>query len=251
MRKPPDREDQERLIDRSDNVIRLVNDAGQSRLVVLIQGDDAPVSPEQRELEEADIATDLVRRVRAGDAGAETALVQRYGDRLRHVLQRQMTQYPHDVDDIVQEALTTAILRLRDEGIDDPARLGGFIYGVARNLRLARFREHSRHDGDVDPEVIARIADDQVSPDGIAADGETSRVVRQLLAELGTNRGRERDREVLLRLYLDQQSREEVCEALDIEPDHLRRVVHRAKQRLKALLIESIDRGALGQLSDE
>jgi RNA polymerase sigma-70 factor (ECF subfamily) len=212
---------------------------------------DARMDAEQREVEEAELASTLVQRIRQGDSSAETELVERYGERLRYVLYRQMSQYPHDVDDVVQEALTATLIRLRQDGIDDPARLGGFIYGIAKNLRLARIRDHARHDGDTDPEVISHIPTEEIRPDQIVAGRETTRIVRQLLAELGNSRGRERDREVLLRLYIRQESREEVCEALDIDPDHLRRVIHRAKQRLKILLVESIDREALGQVSHD
>jgi len=238
-------------MDRAGIVIRLVTSDYRSSLVTFAHETVARMDARERELEEADFAIQLVRRISEGDRAAEAELVQRYGDRLRYVLERQMAQYPHDVDDVVQEALTAAILRLRAEGIDDPARLGGFIYGIAKNLRLARLRDHVRHDSDALPEILANIPDDRTRPDRLLAGSETTRIVRQLLAELGNSRGSGRDREVLLRLYVRQQGREEVCDALGIDPDHLRRVVHRAKQRLKALLIESVSRDALGKVADE
>jgi len=200
----------------------------------------------QGDLEEAMVAADLTGRIRAGDPAAENELVQRYGERLRYVLQRQMSAFPHDVDDVIQESLLAAIERLRNEGLDEPARLGGFIYGIARNLRLAKLREHTRHDGDAHPDIVVRIADGGSGPEEVVAGRETTRVVRRLLAELGSTRGRERDREVLVRLYVHQQSREQVCEALDINPEHLRRVLHRAKQRLRVLLVETIEPDSLG-----
>lgn len=230
---------------------RLVMQGIRSTLVAWDGEAGARMDAEQRELEEAEIATGLVRRIKQGDAAAENALVRRYGDRLRYVLSRQMAQYPHDVDDVVQEALTAALLRLRDQSIEDPARLGGFIYGIAKNLRLARLRDHARHDGHANPDILPSIPDDQVRPDQLIAGSETTRIVRQLLAELGSSKGRERDREVLVRLYIRQENREEICAALDIEADHLRRVLHRAKQRLKSLLTDSMSPDALGMVSDD
>ncbi len=194
----------------------------------------------QDDLEEAVVAADLVGRIRGGDPAAEHDLVRRYGERLRYVLQRQMAAYPQDVDDVIQETLTITIERLRGEGIQDAARLGGFIYGIAKNMRSTKLREHVRHDGDVDPDVIGELPDDQIAPDRIVAGGETVQLVRRLLAELGNARGRERDREVLIRLYIRQQSREEICNALGIAPEHLRRVTHRAKRRLKLLLLDAV-----------
>lgn len=239
-----------RRADGLDLVSRLVKTGRWSRLETFDGEADARMGAEGHEPDEAEIATGLVRRIREGDTAAETELVQRYEERLRYVLVRQMAAYPHDVDDVVQEALTTTVIRLRDTGIDDPARLGGFIFGIAKNLRSARIRDHVRHDGDADPEVISRIPGDEITPDQVLASSETTQIIRQLLAELGNRTGTERDREVLIRLYIRQESREAVCEALDINPEHLRRVVHRAKQRLKLLLVESMNRNALGRMSD-
>lgn len=252
MTKTADSTDTQRKapIDQADNVIRLVN-AGQGSLKVFMRLVDERMESKQRELEEFEIATDLVNRIGVGDPAAETELVQRYEERLRYVMLRQMAHYPHDVDDVVQSALSTAILRLREQGIADPARLGGFIYGIAKNLRRATLRDHGRHEGNEDPDLITRLPDDQPGPEHVAAGQETTRIVRQLLAELGQSVGRERDREVLIRLYVYQQSRDEICEDLDIPKDHLRRVVHRAKRRLKVLLLESEQLEALGLKTDD
>lgn len=243
--------ERERVIEASDNVIRLVNDSEKRSLMIFVREANARMDPQQRELEETEVAVDLVHRIREGDPSAKGELIERYGKRLRYVLQRQMAQHLHDVDDVVQESLTAALLRLRNRGIDDPARLGGFIYGIAKNVRLARIREHARHDGDADPEVLSDVPDEQTRPHQVIASDETTRIVRQLLAELGSTRGTERDREVLLRLYVQQQSKDEICKALDIAPDHLRRVVHRAKQRLKALLIESQQLDVVGHTPND
>jgi len=234
------------LLDRAPNVIRLVNRLHRSSLDTSPHKTPPRMDTHQGDLEEAVVAADLTGRIRAGDPAAENELVQRYGERLRYVLRRQMSAFPHDVDDVIQESLLAAIERLRNGGLEEPARLGGFIYGIARNLRLAKLREHARHDGSVDPDLISTIPDGRQSPDGLQSSAETTRIVRRLLTELGAHRGRERDREVLFRLFLRQQRREEVCEALGISPEHLRRVVHRAKRRLKALIAESLEQNHLG-----
>jgi len=205
---------------------------------------------QQGEPDESEIATDLVRRIAAGDYSAETEFVRRYQPRLRYVLLRQMAQHPHDVDDLVQSALTAALIRLRDQSIDDPARLGGFIYGIAKNLRFALLRDRARHDGNADPEILDHLPDEQPGPDQLIAGSETTQIVRRLLAEFSQTKGRERDAEVLVRLYITQQDRQEICQELGIAPDHLRRVVHRAKQRLKSLLLEAEQRDQLALTAD-
>ena len=234
--------EQDALIDQADNVIRLVNDSRCS-LGKFSHRADERMDATQRELEEAEVASDLVSRIHAGDSAAENELVKRYEDRLRYVMYRQMAQFPHDVDDVVQNTFTTAIVKLRQQALDDPARLGGYLYGIAKNIRLTALRDHARHDGVAGSEQLEQMVDDVPGPEHITAGEETTRIMRRLLAELGSTVGRERDREVLVRLYLEQQDKNKICEDLGIDPEHLRRVLYRAKQRLKVLLMEARQQG--------
>ena len=229
------------LIEQSGNVVRL--DSGRGNILAeCIRRTNLRVDPKQQSLQEHEVATDLVRRIRAGDPSAEAELIERYQQRVRYVLLRQMPQHRHDVDDVLHDTLIAAIVRLRERGIEDSSRLGGFIYGIAKNLRRANLRDHAKRDGEVDPELLTRLPDEtNTDPEQLAAGRETTQIVRQLLDELGKSRGRKRDREVLIRLYVKQQERQEICQELGIAPDHLRRVVHRAKQRLKALMLERRD----------
>ena len=229
------------LIEQFDNVIRL--DSGRGNILAECnRWVSSRVDPKQESLEEPEIATDLVRRIGEGDRSAESELVDRYQQRIRFVLLRQMPRHRHDVDDVLQNTLETVLMRLRKRGIDDPSRLGGFIYGIAKNLRLSNLRDHDKHDRDTDPELLATLPDKTTrDPEQLVAGNETTQMVRQLLDELGKSKGRPRDREVLIRLYINQQDRQEICRELGIAPAHLRRVVHRAKQRLKALMLERQD----------
>jgi RNA polymerase sigma-70 factor, ECF subfamily len=81
-------------------------------------------------------------------------------------------------------------------------------------------------------EEAAQVPATDVDPaEALARDGE-GQVVRRLLAELPV----ERDREILRRHYLSEESKDSVCHALGIDDAHFRRVLHRAKQRLRELL---------------
>jgi len=231
-----------------DNVIRLVSD-GRGRLSALGRTGDARVDPEQQERDESEIAAQLVARIRAGDRAAEAELIERYQPRLLYVLRRQMLQQPHDVEDVAQSALTATIVRLRAEAIEAPERLGGFIYGIARILRRENQRLAARHRSDADPEMLDRLPDGSPEPERLVAGVETTTLLRRVLAELGETSGTSRDREVLVRLYVMEQSRDEVCRSLRIAPEHLRRVVHRARQRLKGLMREA-QRPARADLAD-
>src|SRR5262245_36684726 len=89
-----------------------------------------------REPDEAGIATDLVQRIAAGDAAAETALVQRYSRGLLYLLRR-LGASPELADDLHQETFRIILERLRRRGLEEPAGLAGFLRGTARNLMTA------------------------------------------------------------------------------------------------------------------
>jgi RNA polymerase sigma-70 factor (ECF subfamily) len=182
--------------------------------------------------EEVEFATALVSRIGEGDRAAETALVRRYQDRLRHVLLNQMANRD-DVEDVLQNTFITVIVTLRERAIDDPGRLGGYIYGVAKNIRRAYVRDKAKHQHE--PELEALLRDESPGPEQQASSTETTRIVRQLTSELGE----ERDRQVLNRLYVLEQDKQVICDELGIDRAHLRRVLHRAKRRLEVLFREA------------
>ena len=81
---------------------------------------------------------ELVRRARAGDAGAFSLLVERHFPSARALAAR-LCAHRDDVDDIVQEAFLqafTGLGRLRD-----PDRFGAWLAGIVRNISRAAARQ--------------------------------------------------------------------------------------------------------------
>src|SRR5437773_9648347 len=73
---------------------------------------------------------ELVRRIRAGDIGAYTALVARYRDRLgRYALH--MIGDREDAEEALQDAFVRAYRSLAR--CDDPERFGAWLYGILVN----------------------------------------------------------------------------------------------------------------------
>jgi RNA polymerase sigma factor (sigma-70 family) len=81
---------------------------------------------------------DLVRRARAGDAGAFALLVERRFRSARALAVR-LGAHPDDVDDIVQEAFLQAFASL--ERLRDPDRFGAWLAGIVRNISRAVARQ--------------------------------------------------------------------------------------------------------------
>ncbi len=174
--------------------------------------------------------TEMIERIRAGDPRAEAELVERFSRGLTLML-RHLAGDASLADDLHQETLVLVLEKARRGDIREPERLAGFVRQVARNLLIADRRKEKRYSplGD-DPPPEPTPTGDPAQVRRLLQD-EEARQVRRLLGELRF----ERDRQLLLRFYLSDQSKEEIYSDLGIEPQRFRKVLHRARQRLREL----------------
>ena len=180
---------------------------------------------------EADFATDLVRRIAAGDEAAEAALVQRYSRGLLYLLRR-LGAPPELAEDLHQETFRIVLERLRRRGLDEPAGLAGFLHGTARNLVIAERRKTARRRTDADPEGLERVVHPEPGQLSSVLLEEEAVIVRRLIGELPTDR----DRQLLLRFYVAEEEKESICADLGLDSLHFNRVLFRARHRFKDLL---------------
>lgn len=183
------------------------------------------------EEEEAEVAADLVRRIASGDASAEGELVARYSRGLLYLLRRLA---PELADDLHQETFRIVLERLRRRELEQPEGLVGFLRGTARNLALAERRKTSRRRTEADEEELARAVHQGPGQLSAVLLDEEAENVRQLIRELPT----ERDRQLLLRFYVAEEEKESLCADLGLDGLHFNRVLFRARQRFKELLLE-------------
>ena len=183
---------------------------------------------------ESRVAADLVRRVAAGDGDAETRLYERYHRGLLFMLRR-LTGSPEQAEDLRQETFRIVFERLRGRGLDEPEGLLGFLRGTARNLALAERRKAARRPREDGREQLVEMADPAPSAADALMRAEDARRFRRLLGELRV----ERDRQLILRFYVAGDGKEEICDALDLDTSHFKRVLFRARQRFKQLVAKS------------
>lgn len=193
---------------------------------------------------EAEIATDLVRRILAGDASAEEGLVRRYSRGLLYLLRR-LGASPELADDLHQETFRIVLERLRQRGLEDPAGLAGFLRGIARNLMTAERRKTARRRTDADEEKLEQVANPSPSQLSSVLLDEEAGFVRKLIGELPADR----DRQLLLRFYVAEEEKESICTDLGLDSLHFNRVLFRARQRFKELLERFEKRPARPQAS--
>jgi RNA polymerase sigma-70 factor (ECF subfamily) len=177
---------------------------------------------------------ELSRRIREGDATAETELIRQFEPGLR-VLLRRRTGGDHGLlQDLVQETLLVVIQRLRGAGIDDPGKLAAFAALTARNLAIASLRKAERQKTDIDTDATDRNPDPAGNVAGRAADLEAALAVRALLRELP----QPRDRLMLKRFYLDDHDKALICQELDLTEAAFNQALSRARRRFRQIVEE-------------
>jgi RNA polymerase sigma-70 factor, ECF subfamily len=189
---------------------------------------------------EPEISARLVAGIRAGERSAEHEMIERYGRGLLYLLRRRCGD-PELALDLRQDTFRIALEKLRIESITDVEKLAAFLRGVALNLLTAHRRKLARRATTADSDSVEATADERRGPYDHASSSQAQEAVRALLAELRTPR----DREILTRLYLEEEDKDVICADLGIDAAHFSRVLFRAKQRFKELLAKAERRDRL------
>ncbi len=173
------------------------------------------------------VTAELVRRIQAGDRGAESEMVERYSRGVRFLL-LQLTGNTARAEDLHQETFLLAVRKVRAGELREPEKLASFLQQIARNLFIAEYRRQTQRP-QAPADAVPELPDPAPSPLISLLQRENAVIVRQVLAELEP----ERDREILFRLFVAGHSKEEICADFSLTGLHFNRVLHRARQRLK------------------
>lgn len=182
---------------------------------------DAPTSP---------VAELLVRAAR-GDRAAESDLCTRYLPAVRTFARRRLRD-SDAVAEFSQDVLLLFIEAVRRGAVDDPARVGGFILGICRNLSLDRVRQRERRTAlweQYGAEVTAATSDEPTF-----ASYETMHL-EDCISQLSL-----RARDVLRLSFAEARSHEEVAKELDISTANARVLRHRTLHALRECMSKRI-----------
>jgi RNA polymerase sigma-70 factor (ECF subfamily) len=165
-------------------------------------------------------------RLRAGDPLTERHFVA-YFSELIQIKLRARYLGAEIVDELRQETFSRVLTALRAEGgIRQPERLGAFVNSVCNNVLLEHYRG-SRRSLPLD-ETLSLPKDKVLDIEGLFATRETAEHVRIVLARLP-----DKDRRLLLAIFLEEKDKDEVCQEFGVNREYLRVLLHRAKARFR------------------
>ena len=184
-----------------------------------------PEFSSQTDLDSAISPLAIVANIRRGDRPMEAVFFQRYYAGVKRHLARYIHNTSH-AEDIAHDALLTVLLRLRNKSIEQPQFLDRFVYQTAKFSYYSWLRRPANQPGLFEP--LAEHQDPMdTEPQFLRAEQR-----RLLLVLIGTLRV-ERDREILRRAYIHDETKLATCEALALTTSHFDRIIFRARERLK------------------
>src|SRR5271154_1086148 len=158
----------------------------------------------------------LVDRVQKGDDAGMADLYRLFAKGIRFYLCRQLGA--QEIDDKIHDTFLIVVKAIRRGDLREPDRLMGFVRTVVRRQVAAHIDHlvHRRRDH-INLDVGARVADDRRDPEQNAAFRQKTTLMTEVLHQMS-----DRDREVLTRFYLREQSQEQICDEMRLTETQFR-----------------------------
>jgi RNA polymerase sigma-70 factor, ECF subfamily len=137
---------------------------------------------------------------------------------------------PELAADILHDAIVTTLAKLDDGTVFPTPRIAGFVFRTALHHLRNHWRRESWRSHGAAP--IEESVSDIASLEEHSQRDANVRAVRRVLHGLGSSR----DREVLVRFYLDEQSKQEICAALGLPEPDFNTILYRARERMRRQL---------------
>ncbi len=181
----------------------------------------------------------LVERIRSGDEASVEELYTTFARGIRYYLCRHLG--PQELDDKVHDTFLIVLQAIRNGSLREPERLMGFVRTIVRRQVAAFIDEtvQTRKD-QADIEVGSRVPDSGSNPERRAIDGEKNQIMYEILRGISS-----RDREILTRFYLYEQSPEQICVEMRLSDTQFRLLKSRAKARFSELGRKRLSRAPL------
>lgn len=168
--------------------------------------------------------SNLVSRLRVANPAAAEELYRIFSPGIRFLLFRGLG--PDGVQDELHEVFLILLRAIQNGQLRDPERLEAFIHGVVQRRIARAIQVKVRRREKTDLPLFVEAPDPAPTPDQAFHRKETADLLRQVLASMP-----KRDREVLLRFYLKEQSKQQICAEMGLTETQFRLLKSRAKAR--------------------
>ncbi len=185
----------------------------------------------------------LVERIRTCQTDGMAELYHLFSKGVRFYLCRQLGI--QELDDKVHDIFVVVVLAIRRGELREPERLMGFVRTIVRRQVAAHIDKavQARRE-QMDLEASSRVPDPSENPEEAAIVNQTEDLIRRILGELSS-----RDREILTRFYLHEETQEEICSEMILTETQFRLLKSRAKSRFGELGKKKLARRALSAIS--
>lgn len=171
----------------------------------------------------------LVEGIRLGSEDGMTELYRLFSKGIRFYLCRQLG--PQELDDKVHDTFLIVVQAIRRGDLREPERLMGFVRTVVRR-QVAAYIDDAvqtrREQTDIESGVV--VADAKRNPEEKAIGRQHEDLMVQVLRSMSS-----RDRDILTRFYLHEQTQEQICTDMNLSETQFRLLKSRAKARFGEL----------------
>ena len=172
----------------------------------------------------------VVQQIRAGQPPGEEDLYRNLVSGARLFLQRRLGT--PDVEDLVHDMFVIVVETIRRGDLREPERLMGFVRTVLhRQMSLGISRMVHKRETSINLESAAALTAAEPTPEQRVAARQKAAIMKQVLRKMSA-----RDREILTRFYLREQSPERIRAEMRLTETQFNLLKSRAKARLTELI---------------
>jgi RNA polymerase sigma-70 factor (ECF subfamily) len=186
-------------------------------------------SSDSRQAASEPVWADLVDKIKQNDKTGLEELYRVFSRGVRYYFCRQLG--PQDVDDRVHDAFLTVAQAIQRGDVREPERLMGYVRTIVSRRIAAQIEEnvHSRK-REIDLDSGLAVHDAGSNPEQAAIKSQNEDIARKMLNSITP-----RDREILMRFYLEEQTANQICDEMGLTETQFRLLKSRAKARFGAL----------------
>ena len=168
----------------------------------------------------------LVQRIHAGEPAAMEELYAIFAKGIRYFLLRNLG--PEELDDKVHDCFLIVTQAIRNGELREPDRLMGYVRTVVKrqiagSIDSAVQQRRTRAEFD---DTLLTVSDWREDPERTVMARQRADIARKVLSSVSR-----RDREILNRFYVQEQTQEQICADMGLSYNQFRLLKSRAKAR--------------------